>query len=57
MADAWISLGLPPTIWLASLGIITLDYFTASSFGAIGTISWVVFILGILYFVGYILGN
>lgn len=55
MTKSWIHIGLPSTIWLASLGVISVEYISPLSFGPIGGLSWLVFIGGVLHFLLVIL--
>jgi len=55
MTDSWIQIGLPSTIWLASLGVVSVDHLSPVSLGSISALSWLVFIAGILYFLAILL--
>lgn len=50
MTDSLIHLGLPSTIWLASLGVLSIEQLSQVSLGIIGGFSWLVFLAGIVYF-------
>lgn len=50
MTNSWINLGLLPTVWLASLGVVSIDHLSPLNLGPISALSWLVFLAGIVYF-------
>jgi hypothetical protein len=54
MAAPLFRIGLPSTIWLSSVGIAFADYMLSLDFGLIGTLSWLVVLSGVFYFVRFI---
>ena len=54
MAAPLFRIGLPSTIWLSSVGIAFADSTMSLDFGPISTLSWLVVISGVIYFISLI---
>ncbi|HIH23558.1 TPA: hypothetical protein HA251_00845 [Candidatus Woesearchaeota archaeon] len=44
-------------IWLASLVIVLVSHFTDVAFGFIGLLSWIVFLLGVVLFIIWVVAQ